>query len=93
MSEYQHQEYPKMLYRPGNEKSQEIWGHRLNALIVNSLSEEQEAFKQGWSNIDEAIKFYKIKQKLLSIWYFYLKHWQWLWGTVIAILLAVFFGR
>lgn len=23
---------------------------------------------------------------------FYLRHWQWLWGTAIIIVLAVFFG-
>ena len=28
-----------------------------------------------------------------AIVYFYIHHWQWLWGIAVAILLAVFFGR
>lgn len=27
-----------------------------------------------------------------AVWQFYLKHWQWLWGTAVAIVLAVFLG-
>jgi hypothetical protein len=92
MSEFQ--EYPKMLYRPGNEKSQDIWGYRLDTLTVNSFKQEHKAVKDGWQiDINKAIKLYIRKQKLLIIWQFYLRNWQWLWGSVLAIVLAVFFGR
>nr|WP_294841166.1 hypothetical protein [uncultured Methylotenera sp.] len=95
MSEFQ--EYPKMLYRPGSEKSQDIWGYRLDTLTVTSYAKEHAAVRDGWHvDVNKAINLYIRKQKLLgicrSISGFYLRNWQWLWGSLLAIILAVLFG-
>lgn len=34
---------------------------------------------------------YGVVRLLHGIWSFYLRHWQWLWGIVIAIILSVYF--
>lgn len=36
---------------------------------------------------------YGVVRLLRGIGGFYLRHWQWLWGSVIAIILAVYFGH
>lgn len=80
-----------MLYRPGNDKSQEIWGYKMDTLIVNSLQEEIAAMKSGWF-IEPAlaIKRAKFIAKRMSAWNFYLRNWQWFWGTLIGVIVAIF---
>jgi hypothetical protein len=39
----------------------------------------------------KAVKGAMRRQRAVSVWAFYVKHWQWLWGTLIAIVLAACF--
>lgn len=41
-------EFPKMIYRPRTEPNSDLGGRKLDALVVNSLSEQETAIRQGW---------------------------------------------
>ena len=85
MNDYVYQEFPRVLYRPGSDQSEEIWGHKLDTLTVNSDQEKTSALYRGWSvDPQQAIKRSVRKQKLLRPWRFYLAHWKWFWGVVLG---------
>lgn len=48
-------EYPKMIYRPRTEPNSDLGGQKLDTLIVNSLSEEKAAARQGWVEFSAAV--------------------------------------
>jgi hypothetical protein len=86
-------QYPRMLYRLGGPKSQDVWGHQMDTLVVQSFDEERSAVKKGWQvDPNRVVKQSLRRKKLLPYWQFYLRNWQWLWGTLVAIILAVMFG-
>ena len=88
----EHENYPRMLYRPGKGQGEMVWGHRVDTRTVESSAEERVAQCEGWLNDpQEAVKGAMRRQRAVSVWAFYVKHWQWFWGTLIAIILAACF--
>jgi hypothetical protein len=88
----EHESYPRMLYRPGEGKGEMVWGQRIDTLTVESSAEERAAHREGWLNDPQtAVKGATRRQRAVSVWAFYKKHWQWLWGTLVAIVLAACF--
>jgi len=69
-----------------------VWGHRVDTLTVQSPFEERQAIRNGWTTDPKhAIKGAVWRLRWTSVWRFYLRNWQWLWGTVVAVALAVMF--
>ena len=65
----------------------------MDTLIVQSAIEERTAIKKGWRIDPNTVVKQSLRRKsFLQYWQFYLRNWQWLWGTLIAIVLAVLFG-
>jgi hypothetical protein len=88
------QQYPRMLYRPGQGEGEMVWNHRIDTFTVKSAEEERAALRRGWhADPQAAIKRVTWYNKLRAVRAFYLQNWQWLWGTAIAIGLAVAFGN
>lgn len=78
------QEYPKMLYRPGNMLVTQ--GYGLDHCTVESAEQEKAAQKQGWGSHSSAIQQAKRQQRLRSIGSFVLTHWQFWLSFVVAVL-------
>jgi hypothetical protein len=69
--------YPRMLYRPGKGQGEMVWGHRIDTRTVESSAEERVAQREGWLNDHQkAVKGAMRRQRAVSIWAFYVKHWQ-----------------
>ncbi len=84
--------YPRMLYRPGKGPGNIVWGYRVDTRTVQSSDEEHEAIRSGWfADPQRAIKGAVWRKRGASIWRFYRKNWQWLWGTLVAVSLAALF--
>lgn len=84
--------YPRMLYRAGKGQGNMAWGHRMDTLTVQSPSEEDVAIRKGWTtDPNRAIKGAVWRQRWASAFRFYLRNWQWLWGTAVAAALAILF--
>jgi len=76
--------YPRMLYRPGDGPS-EILGEPVDTKIVNSSSEEQRALRDGWLNDAElACEKSKSRRALKARLSWFKSHWQFWISAAIA---------
>jgi len=88
------EQYPRMLYKPGKGDGEMIWGHRLDTSTVQNAAEYKAALRKGWHDEpNAAIKRLKWHQRVWVVRDFYLRNWQWLWGTLVAVVLAIKFGN
>ena len=85
-------DYPRMLYRPGKGPGDTVRGYRVGTRTVQSSDEEHEAISHGWfADPQKAIKGVVWRKRMASVWRFYRKNWQWLWGILVAVSLAALF--
>ena len=86
--------YPRMLYKPGKGDGEMVWGHRLDTTTVQSAEEQKSALRKGWhDDPHSAIKRLAWHHRGWALRDFYLRNWQWLWGTLVVIVLAIKFGK
>lgn len=74
-------EFPKMIYRPRAEPNSELGGKKLDPLVVNSISEQEDAVRQGWSvELNDAIALVQRAERreeriqAVRSWY---ARWEW----------------
>jgi hypothetical protein len=78
-------EYPRMLYRPGNGPS-EIWGELVDTRIVGSAEEEREALRDGWLREPKKACDGSKRRRLIRARVQWIgKHWQFWISTTLAI--------
>lgn len=87
-------EFPKMIYRPCAEPNSDLGGQKLDTLIVNSLSEQNAAFRQGWAELSVAVARVQTRERrneriqAVRRWY---ERWEWALKAM-AVLLTVAAG-
>lgn len=88
-------EYPRMLYRPGNGPS-EVWGELVDTKTVGSAAEEREALREGWLREPQVACDRSRRRRLFKAMVQWIaKHWQfWITTTlatagVVAAFLAI----
>jgi hypothetical protein len=88
-------EFPKMLYRPRDEPNSDLGGTKLDTLVVNSLSEQEVAVRQGWNvELGDAIARVQSAERrqertqAVRRWY---ERWEWALKA-LAVLLALITG-
>jgi len=88
-------QFPKMIYRPRAEPNIDLGGRKLDALVVNSLSEQETAVLQGWSvELSDAIARVQSAERrdehiqAIRRWY---ERWEWALKAM-AVLFALAAG-
>jgi hypothetical protein len=82
-------EFPKMIYRPRAEPNRDLGGRKLDALVVNSLSEQETAVRQGW-NVDLGHAIARVQsaerrdERIQAIrrWY---ERWEWALKALVVL--------
>lgn len=88
-------EFPKMIYRPRLLPNPELGGQKLDYLIVNSVSEQAVAVKDGWSVefADACVRVEKTENRRARISALRTRYGEWEWVLkAIATLLVLAAG-
>jgi hypothetical protein len=83
-------EFPKMIYRPRAKPNVDLGGRKLDTLVVNSLSEQEAAVRQGWNvELNEAItrveRAEKRDARVQTVRHRY-ERWEWALKAVAVLL-------
>jgi hypothetical protein len=88
-------EFPKMIYRPRADPNNDLWGMKLDILVVNSVAEQEAAVSKGWQlELADAVARVEATEKrnarirAVRGWF---ERWEWLFKA-LTVLLALAAG-